>query len=299
MSQDSPPICDYEGSDYQERFWEQGGRLYEDAVEAIALRRLLPVEGERLLDIGAGAGRHAPRYAGFQQIVLLDYSRSQLSQARERLGDAGRYVYAVGDAYRLPFAPATFDAAAMIRVLHHMADPVAALAQAREVLANGGAFVLEFANKHNLKALGRWLTRRQPWSPFDPRPVEFAPLNFDFHPRAVRSWLRDAGFRVRRQLSVSTFRVGTLKRIVSLNLLVAADALLHGTGNWWQWSPSVFVRAEAMAGGPARREGAFWRCPACRSVDTEEDEAGVRCQACGRLWPLRDGIYDFKSQSAG
>jgi len=36
-----PPVCDYEGSDYQSRFWETGGREYEDRCEGIALKRLL------------------------------------------------------------------------------------------------------------------------------------------------------------------------------------------------------------------------------------------------------------------
>ncbi len=58
---DRPPVCDYEGSDYQSSFWEQGDRRYEDQVEAIALRRLLPPGGKLLLEVGAGAGRNTPR----------------------------------------------------------------------------------------------------------------------------------------------------------------------------------------------------------------------------------------------
>ena len=85
-----PPICDYEGSDYQTSFWEQGGRDYEDQVEAIALQRLLPADGKLLLEIGAGAGRNTPRYQGYERVVLLDYSLTQLQQAQARLGCADR-----------------------------------------------------------------------------------------------------------------------------------------------------------------------------------------------------------------
>src|SRR4030065_657879 len=60
----TPPVCSYEGSDYQERFWDQGDRAYEDQVEAIALRRLLPASGRRLLGLGAGGGGHARRRCG-------------------------------------------------------------------------------------------------------------------------------------------------------------------------------------------------------------------------------------------
>src|SRR3972149_3361778 len=93
-----PAICDYEGSDYQASFWERGGRAYEDGAEALALRRLLPSSGEKLLEVGAGAGRHTSRYSGFAEVTLLDYSRSPLEQARRPLGGATRFRYVVGDA---------------------------------------------------------------------------------------------------------------------------------------------------------------------------------------------------------
>ena len=44
-----------------------------------------------------------------------------------------------------------FDGATMIRVLHHMADAPKALEQVKKVMCPGGTFILEFANKLNLK----------------------------------------------------------------------------------------------------------------------------------------------------
>jgi SAM-dependent methyltransferase len=151
----------------------------------------------------------------------------------------------VADAYYPPFAPGCFDAATMIRTLHHMAEPARALAVARRPLKDGSTFVLEFANKRNLKAIARWALRRQDWSPFSAEPVEFAELNFDFHPVAVRRWLVAAGFSVDRQLTVSHFRLGALKRLVPLGVLVALDSVAQLTGGWWQLSPSVFIRSRA------------------------------------------------------
>ncbi len=290
----SPPICDYEDSDYQQRFWEQGGRAYEDLVEAIALRALLPPGAGRLLEVGAGAGRNTLRYRGYDQIVLLDYSRTQLRQAQDRLGRSERYLYVAADVYRLPFAPGLFQAATMIRTLHHMADPLAALRQVRAALEPEALFILEYANKRNVKAIGRWLLRRQSWSPFDLRPVEFAPLNFDFHPRTVRRWLQQAGFRVRRVRTVSHFRIPALKEHVPLKLLVSLDALLQPTGRLWQLSPSVFTQAVAVGEGAGAPAGAFWRCPRCGALDMAEEPTGVLCGTCGHLWPIEDGIYVFK-----
>jgi ubiquinone/menaquinone biosynthesis C-methylase UbiE len=162
---DTPPVCNYEGSDYQSSFWEQGGRAYEDAAEDVALRRLLPVSGEHLLELGAGAGRNTPRYTGYQRITLVDYSHTQLEQARQRLGDNPRYTYVAADIYRLPFVEGSFDGATMIRTLHHMADARRALEQIRFALQPGATFILEFANKQNIKSILRWLLRRQAWNP--------------------------------------------------------------------------------------------------------------------------------------
>src|SRR5512143_542636 len=168
----TPPVCNYDGSDYQTSFWEKGGRAYEDRTEAIALKRLLPKSGRLLLELGAGAGRNTTRYLGFDRIVLLDYSRTQLEQAQQRLGKLDKYVYVAADVYRLPFISGLFDAATMIRVLHHMADAPKALGQVKNVLGPGGVFILEFANKQNLKAIARYLFRRQTWNPFSREPVE-------------------------------------------------------------------------------------------------------------------------------
>jgi len=291
---ETPPVCSYENSDYQASFWEQGGRAYEDAVEAIALRRLLPPEGGRwMLELGAGAGRNTPRYLNYQHVVLLDYSRTQLEQARQRLGESERITYVAADIYRLPFASGLFDGATMIRTLHHMADARRALDQVRHALQPGAVFILEFANKKNIKSILRYALRRQSWSPFSPEPIEFAPLNFDFHPATVRSWLNLTGFAIERQLTVSHFRVGWMKRLIPLGLLVGMDSLAQLTGGWWQLSPSVFTRNRAVGETALAAEGALFRCPACGSP-LDDTPPAITCPACGRVYPVEGGIYDFR-----
>ncbi|MEN8242584.1 MAG: class I SAM-dependent methyltransferase [Chloroflexota bacterium] len=289
-----PPICDYEGSDYQTSFWEQGGRAYEDGAEVVALKRMMPGIGKLLLEVGAGAGRNTPRYTGFERVVLMDYSVTQLEQAQAALGrDETKYVYVAADVYKLPFVPGLFDGATMIRVLHHMADPQDALAQVRESLQPGAAFILEFANKHNLKAILRYWFKRQSWSPFDQEPVEIIPLNYDFHPRAVKVWLAESKFKIARMLTVSHFRIGFLKRWVPTRLLVWLDSIAALTGNWWQLSPSVFVQNEAVGETPTASPGAFFRCPECKAALGEPVENVFNC-GCGLRWGVKEGIYNFK-----
>lgn len=248
---DLPPVCDYEGSDYQYRFWERGGREYEDRAEVLALQALLPQGRGRLLEIGAGAGRMTPRYRGFHEVVLLDYARSQLRLAQKRLGNgpaSTRYRYVAANAYTLPFPAASFDAATMIRTLHHMADPLRVLREVRRVLKPGSPFLLEYASKRHLKAILRYLVRRQDWNPFCPEPVEFAPLNFDFHPRQVEIWVQEAGFRVQARRAVSYFRWEPLKRHLPLGVLLGLERLAQATGRWtWSlYSPSVFLLLQAV-----------------------------------------------------
>lgn len=291
---DRPPICDYEGSDYQTSFWEAGDRAYEDQVEGIALQRLMPPGGKLLLELGAGAGRNTLRYQGFDQIVLLDYSLTQLEQAQERLGRDPRYLYVAADIYRLPFVPGLFDAATMIRTLHHMADAPLALQGVRQVLQPDSLFILEFANKQNLKAILRYLLRRQEWNPFDLEPVEFTDLNFDFHPRSVRNWLKECDFSIERQLTVSHFRLAFLKRFIPLSWLVRMDALAQNTGDWWQLTPSVFVRAQAIGERGSGEVNGFFRCPECMYYPLQPQEQTVPCPACGRTYAIRDGIFDFR-----
>ena len=295
---ETPPVCDYEGSDYQTSFWDQGGRQYEDRAEAIALKRLLPARGKLLLELGAGAGRNTPRYTGYDRIVLLDYSRTQLQQARARLGDSPRYLYVAADVYRLPFVENLFDGATMIRTLHHMADAPKALGQIRRVLTPGATFILEFASKLHLKSILRYGLGKQSWSPFSLEPVEFVALNFDFHPRAIRQWLTELGFHLERTLTVSHFRIGLLKRLFPARFLAALDGLAQLTGDWWQVTPSVFVKATLGGQGaisPISDNLLDWfQCPACGTHPLAEHVDHLFCSGCGKKWAFRDGIYDFR-----
>jgi ubiquinone/menaquinone biosynthesis C-methylase UbiE len=290
----TPPVCSYEGSDYQDSFWEKGGRAYEDACEALALKKLLPVRGAHLLELGAGAGRNTKRYTGYEKITLLDYSRTQLEQARARLGDNPNLRFVAADVYRLPFLEGAFDGATMIRTLHHMADAPAALAQVRRVLSENATFILEYANKRNLKSMLRYLLGKQKWSPYTAEPVEYLELNFDFHPAAIRAWMKDAGFRIERTITVSHYRIGFLKRAIPTGLLAGLDSFAGLTGDLWQLSPSVFLRATALnrASEKSKPNGGF-ACPACHSA-LEDTPPLIRCPKCERTYPVADGIYDFR-----
>lgn len=291
-------VCDYEDSGYRTDFWVGQGREYEDLAERIALRRLLPSSGRRLLDIGAGFGRLADFYEGYDQVVLLDYSRSLLRQAQAHLGRDPRYMYVAANFYAMPFVGSAFDTALMIRAMHHVENVPGLLGEIARVLADHGAFVLEFANKRHLKAILRYALGQQQWSPFDPAPYEFVPMNYDFHPAWMREQLAEAGFHVKHQRSVSHFRLPFFKRWVPARTLAALDGFCQPTGAWWQLTPSVFVDCSPSPRGGDELAAALLCCPACKSSHLHESITAMICSGCGRHWAVEDGIYNFKQALA-
>jgi len=289
-----PAICDYEGSRYRTEFWTRD-RIFEDLADRTALGALLPPEGNTLVEIGAGFGRLASLYKGYQRVVLFDYARSLLEEARAHLAHDSRFIFVAGDIYRLPLASGCFDAVVMVRVMHHLEDVPTALAHLARITHPQGTLVLEYANKRNLKAILRYVLRRQRWNPFALEPHPFVPLNYDFHPAWMAQQLRRAGLHVEQVRAVSHFRLAWLKRHVPVRWLARADALLQRPGALPKLSPSLFLRAHPRTRtATAPCKDSFFRCPACGHEPLPLTEDAIICSACGARWAYSDGIYDFR-----
>ena len=292
---EGPRICDYGDSTYRQDFWEGQGRDYEDAVERRVLKQLLPARGMRLLEVGAGFGRITNEYRMFRQVVLLDYSLEQLQYARGTFGDDG-FLYVAADAYRMPFQTGVFDAATMIRVIHHFENAPAVLRQIRAVLADDGKFILEYANKRNLKAMLRHLFSLNVWNPYTLDPIEFVELNFNFHPDYMRQVVAQLDFDVRRAVPVSWFRLGLLKRTLPVRFLAGLDTILQRSGG--TIAPSVFLdlQLKAASGNRAVLSSAdpleILRCP--RSDTALRRDGDMLVSESGMRWGVREGVYDFR-----
>jgi len=232
-------------------FW--AARAYEDACDRIALRALLPPGGGRLIEVGAGFGRLAGEYVGYEKVVLLDSSEVHVAAAREALGQDPRYEVTLGDALALPYDDGHFDTAVCVRTLHHFEDPAPVLAELGRVVRPGGALVLEFANKRNLKAIARHLLGRQSWSPFDLGAVAYKPHHFDHAPVSVRRSLHAAGFSIRRMRAASLFRLPSPCRRLPAGLLAGAESMLQEPLGSITPGPSVFVLARRTGGPPHPR----------------------------------------------
>lgn len=114
-------------------------------VHDAVLRALAAESCPRVLDVGCGTGRLAARLheaSSVHTVVGLDFSAGMLEQARARLASADATALVRGDATRLPFADAAFDAAVSTEAFHWFPDQDAALAEIRRVLRPGGRLLL-------------------------------------------------------------------------------------------------------------------------------------------------------------
>ncbi len=108
--------------------------------------------GHLVLDMGAGAGRHAFEvYRRGAHIVALDYSLADLKDvsglfaAMTDAGEAPAGTVAAtvnGDGTRLPFLDDTFDRIICSEVMEHIPDDSAAAAELARVLKPGGTIAV-------------------------------------------------------------------------------------------------------------------------------------------------------------
>lgn len=100
--------------------------------------------GPRLADVGGGTGNYALalRDDGFEPLVV-DRSEAMLARAAAK-GLATLHA----DAESLPLADASFDAAMLVSMLHHVEDRAAVLAEACRIVRPGGRLaVMQFTRE--------------------------------------------------------------------------------------------------------------------------------------------------------
>jgi demethylmenaquinone methyltransferase/2-methoxy-6-polyprenyl-1,4-benzoquinol methylase len=104
--------------------------------------------GERVLDLAAGTGTSSEPYANQGvQVVPCDFSVGMLQVGKRRSPDL---PFVAGDATRLPFADASFDAVTISFGLRNVVDTVGALREMYRVTKPGGRVVVcEFSTPSN------------------------------------------------------------------------------------------------------------------------------------------------------
>ena len=128
--------------------------------DRLGLRR-----GDRVLDMGCGAGRHAfEMYRRGGDVIAFDQDGDELAGVLDLFGamrDAGEAPDGAeadikqGDALSLPFADAEFDRVVAAEVLEHIPDDEAAIAELARVLRPGGTMAV---------TVPRWLPEKVCWA---------------------------------------------------------------------------------------------------------------------------------------
>lgn len=123
--------------------WDEvRNELFGTRFGPLALLGLLP-ESWTVADLGCGTGNAAELLAPLvRRVVAVDQSAPMLNAARKRLERFENVEFVEGDLGHLPLESGSMDAAVCLLVLHHMADPAAALREMARVLRPGGILLI-------------------------------------------------------------------------------------------------------------------------------------------------------------
>jgi ubiquinone/menaquinone biosynthesis C-methylase UbiE len=220
-----------------------------------------PVEGRRVLEVGAGSGRDSVRLAAAGAIaVVLDYSMPSLHTARavaEREGVRPLLVRA--DALRLPFRDGTFDVVFHQGLLEHFRDPQPLLRENVRVLAPDALLLVDVPQRFHLYTLGKHvLIAMGKW---------FAGWETEFTIGELERLMRRSGVRIVRRygawmipgLFYRAVRLALLKsRLARLPLyprpIPVVTPLLDGIRRLWERTPFAFY-TYFVVGALGRKSG--------------------------------------------
>ncbi|MDJ0665259.1 MAG: methyltransferase domain-containing protein [Acidimicrobiia bacterium] len=120
------------------------------AAEAAAFVLPQIEAGMRVLDLGCGPGSItvglAEHVGPGGSVVGVDNSPERIELAQEAGAGVPALEFTVASVYELPFPDDSFDVAYSHQVMQHLADPVAALLEAKRVLRPGGLIAVRDAD---------------------------------------------------------------------------------------------------------------------------------------------------------
>lgn len=164
--------------------WDRIRSLYvcESAVEAAILRAAGDGPFERVVDLGTGSGRMLTLLGKKAKMsVGLDLSQNMLNIARANVTKAGldKVELRHGDIFATRLPERSADLVLVHQVLHYLADPAAAVAEAaRLVMPGGRILIIDFA-PHELEHLREEHQHRR----------------LGFSDEEMRRWLSGAGLK--------------------------------------------------------------------------------------------------------
>ena len=116
-----------------------------EAIVADYLGRLAPSDGDRVIEVGAGAGAVTRRIAAFAPgATVIGYEPSEgfVAEARARGRDHANLTFERADGTALPVADGAVDAAVLHTVLTRDPEPARLIAEAARVLRPGARLAI-------------------------------------------------------------------------------------------------------------------------------------------------------------
>lgn len=113
-----------------------------------------PRAGDRVLEVGCGAGHVLAHFSGLHR-VGLDLSTTMLERARKRLGDGVELMR--GSAEQLPFDDGSFNIVLCTEVLEHTQHPDVVIRELMRVAAPDARVVVSIPNEGNIDRAKRIL----------------------------------------------------------------------------------------------------------------------------------------------
>jgi SAM-dependent methyltransferase len=304
---------DRHGYDYQ-IYWH--GREYKQRAETHVLRRLLPLLSHPrwFIDFGGDFGRNARHYRNAAaHYVIVDYSATNLTNAGELLADdlaAGRSFLVRADLNALPFVDAAFDAAIVVRVLHHLPDIERALTEMGRTV--GDRWLIEAPITHHALSVLRGVARREEHGAGDLAPPAAGTRtdpSSKLQVAAVRRVLSEHGWQTWVATSVNNMRRWdrSMPPLLARALPPAAQLaeVAAQPGGRGLRGPSQFLLAQRPAPIPATLAAMSehvpagvpalatrMACPACRGPLSWTTET-ASCLACFATYPRTGTYWDF------
>lgn len=206
-----------------DRTYSTGGRL---AREVLADG---PVEGRRVLEVGAGSGRDTLALARLGALAfVLDYSPASLELVRRQAREQGVAVHLVrADALAMPFRNGTFEVVFHQGLLEHFRDPMPLLRENSRITARAGRVIVDVPQAFHLyTAMKQTLIAFNAW---------FAGWETQFTPGELERRCSMAGLRVKRtygEFMVPGLAYRILREVIKRSTGRAAPLDPRGP-SWW------------------------------------------------------------------
>lgn len=301
-------IPDYENGDFTIT------EPHEDMLEKATLRKFGIPSGKWAADVGSGYGRLSQFLTdNFENVILMDYSISNLKRASHERSPAGMHFVAC-DIRDPPIRDGILQFALLVRVLHHFRNPAYALTNISRKLKPGGEILFNFNNttalpfivakiaslilRMNRNRLNVSILKRDPQeatSIGDSRPIYFA--SYDY----IHELVRNCNLEVEKTIGIGYLHhrfIEDNSRHIKVERFIAIETLISSLPFFNIFSPDVFMKCRLKSeSGQVKSEPQELLdvvvCPNCHSSLLEKLECLI-CDNCGCSYPIHDKIVDMR-----